>query len=472
MARLRLRPPAVALSSDRSFWLQDIGASAVTEPLQGNERADVVIVGGGYTGLWAALRIRELAPETLVIVLEADLCGSGASGRNGGQVHSWFAELDQISAVVGLEEARQLCADTVVSIAELKALQQNGTIDMDLRLDGWLWTASSIAQEGAWEHAVAMSAAVGENRFKPLTAEEIERRTGSSASYVGVVETNAGTVHPAKLAIGLRNLALARGVIIHERSPVLEIEPGKTCTVRTARGMVQAEKVVLAANAWLSALPELRRHLYVVGSEVIATAAVPELLDSIGWRDGASICDSQAQVLYYQRTTGGRVVFGRGSGNVAFSGNFGASFNRSPEHGRDNVRELHRVYPSLRGVSVEYDWSGPIDCVPEHVPVFDHLRDHPNIFYGMGFNGTGIAQTPIAGRILASLVLERKDRWSASGLVGIERRMSLPPEPFRYLGAKLVRSAVRRKNEAEMRNRKADRITNLLAGLKPGRRKK
>jgi glycine/D-amino acid oxidase-like deaminating enzyme len=205
---------------------------------------------------------------------------------------------------------------------------------------------------------------------------------------------------------------------------------------------------------------------------VIATAAVPELLDSIGWRDGASICDSQAQVLYYQRTIGGRVVFGRGSGNVAFSGNFGASFNRSPGHGRDNMRELHRVYPSLRGVAIEYDWSGPIDCVPEHVPVFDHLREHPNIFYGMGFNGTGIAQTPIAGRILASLVLERKDRWSESGLVGIERRMSLPPEPLRYLGARLVRAAVRRKNEAEIRNRKAARITNLLAALKPGRRKK
>ena len=168
MTTLRLRQPAVASPSDRSFWLQDIGAGTATEPLQGNQRADVAIVGGGYTGLWTALRIRELAPETRVIVLEADLCGSGASGRNGGQVHSWFAELDQISTIVGLEEARQLCADTVGSIAELKALQQNGTIDMDLRLDGWLWTASSIAQEGAWEHSVAMASAVGENRFRQI----------------------------------------------------------------------------------------------------------------------------------------------------------------------------------------------------------------------------------------------------------------------------------------------------------------
>jgi glycine/D-amino acid oxidase-like deaminating enzyme len=284
-----------------------------------------------------------------------------------------------------------------------------------------------------------------------------------------VVEANAGTVHPAKLAIGLRKLALSRGVVIHERSPVVDIVPGKTCTLRTARGEVRAEKVVLAANAWLSALPELRRHLYVVESQVIATAPVPDLLDGIGWRDGASICDSQRQVLYYQRTPKGRVIFGRGSGGVAFRDDFGADFNRSPEHGRDNLRELHRVYPSLRGVPVEYDWSGPIDCVPEHVPVFDHLRRHPNVFFGMGFNGTGIAQTPVGGHILASLALERKDRWSASGLVGIDRRLSLPPEPFRYLGARLVRMAVRRRNEAEIRNATPDRLTRVISDLTPGR---
>lgn len=471
MATLRLRQPTVAAPSSRSFWLQDIGAAACTEPLQGSERADVVIVGGGYTGLWTALRIRELAPETRVTLIEADLCGSGASGRNGGQVHSWFAELDQISSVVGVDEARQLCGDTVDTIAELDELQRQGTIDMDLRLDGWLWTASSIAQEGAWERAVEMTAAAGQNRFRPLTAEEIARRTGSSASYVGVIEANAGTVHPAKLAIGLRDLAISRGVIVHERSPVIDIETGKTCAVRTQQGTVHAEKVVLAANAWLSALPELRRHLYVVASQVIATAETPELLDRIGWRDGASICDSQSQVLYYQRTQKGRVVFGRGSGNVAFRGNFGSSFNRSPEHGRDNLRELHRVYPALRGVPIEYDWAGPIDCVPEHVPVFDHLHSHPNIFYGMGFNGTGIAQTAIGGRILASLVLEHNDRWSASGLVGIDRRQALPPEPFRYLGAKLVRSAIRRKNDVEIHNRKPDALTRFLAQLTPGHRK-
>lgn len=468
MASLRLRQPVVAAPADRSFWLQDIAAGPVTEPLRGTRNADVAIVGGGYVGLWTAMRLQEASPQTRVVLLEADFCGSGASGRNGGQVHSWYAELDRISSVVGLDEGRQLCADTVDAIGELAELQHNGTIDMDLRLNGWMWTASSHAQEGAWSHAAQLTEEAGAARFRTLSAEEIVRRTGSPVSYAGIVEDQAGTVHPAKLARGLRDLALARGITIHERSPVLDIISGRQVRLRTASGEVIAEKVVLAANAWLSALSELRRYLYVVDSQVIATAPIAERLDRIGWEEGISICDSQQQVLYYQRTLSGRVVFGRGSGNVAFRGDFGASFNRHPEHGSGNLRELHRVYPALAEVQVDHDWSGSIDCVPEHIPVFDHLAAHPNIFFGMGFNGTGIAQAPIAGRILASLVLERDDRWSGSGLVGLRRRSTLPPEPFRYLGAKLVRRAIRVRNNAEIRNAQAPAWTRLVSRLMPG----
>ncbi len=469
---LTLRQPVIASAKDRSFWLQDLAADAVTQPLQGDGRSDIVIVGGGFCGLWTALRLREQAPETRVTILEADVCGSGASGRNGGQVHSWFAELDQISAVVGKAEGRQLCADTADAIKELEQLQRDGTIDMDLRLDGWMWTASSKAQEGAWSNAFDLCAASGIDRFRILSGAEILRRTGSAASYAGIIEPHAGTVHPAKLALGLRKLALAKGVVIHERSPVIEIVPGRIVTLHTAKGSIQAEKVVLATNAWASAIPELRRRMYVVASQVIATAEISAELDALGWRDGLSICDAQHQVLYYQRTPKGRVIFGRGSGEIAYGDDFGADFNRSPLRGRDNRRELHRVYPALRDVAVDYDWSGPIDCTPEHVPVFDHLNGHPNIFFGIGFNGTGIAQTPVGGRILASLALEKKDRWSESGLVGLKRRSTLPPEPIRYLGAKLVRAAIRRKNDAEIRNETPGAITRLLAGLTPGSHKK
>lgn len=470
MTPISLRQPVRAAPQDRSFWLQETGAGPATEPLRGAETTDVAIVGGGYTGIWTALRIKEQSPETRVTILEADFCGSGASGRNGGQVHTWFAEIDQLAAVTGIEEARRLCADTADAIDELEALQASGVIDMGFRLDGWLWTASSIAQEGAWEQAFRTTRDLGEDRFRLLDAAEILRRTGSAVSYCGMLETRAGTVQPARLALGLRALALARGVRICEASPVRTLHPGTPCRLETAEGSLTAAKVVLAANAWLAGIPELRRHLYVVSSQVIATAPVPDLLERIGWTGGASICDAQAHVLYYQRTDEGRVIFGRGSGEVAFRDDFGASFNRSPDHGFDNRRELGRVYPALRGVPIAQDWSGPIDCMAEHVPVFDHLAGHPNIVYGMGFNGTGIAQTPVAGRILASLVLEKRDRWSESGLVGLARRRRLPPEPFRYLGARVVRKAIRRKNDLEIENRRADRLTELVAGLVPGNR--
>lgn len=467
MNTITLRPPVAAPRGDRSFWLQSIAADAVAPPLQGSADCDVAIVGGGYAGLWTALRIKEQAPETRITVLEADFCGSGASGRNGGQVHSWFAEIDMLHALVGEDDALMLCRATADAIEELNGLQASGAIDMDLRLDGWLWTASSTAQEGVWTAATELCRALGENRFRPLRREDILHRTGSAVSYVGILEERAGTVQPAKLAIGLRSLALSRGIVLHEHSPVIEIVPGHRPKLRTAEGTLTAGKVVLAANAWLSAIPELHPYLYVVSSQVIATAPAPDILARIGWTDGASICDAQQHVLYYQRTPEGTVIFGRGTGGIAYGDRIDARFNRSGDGGAENIREMHRVYPELKDVPVLRDWSGPIDCTAQHLPVFGHLKDHANIFYAMGFNGTGIAQAPVAGRIMASLVLGHDDIWARCGLVGIARRTRLPPEPLRYLGARVVRRAIRRKNDLEILDRKPGPITRLLAGLAP-----
>ena len=341
MSTIKMRPPVAAARQDRSFWLKEIDAESITKPLLGEQTCDVAIVGGGYAGLWTALRIKESAPDTQIVVLEADFCGSGASGRNGGQVHSWFAEIDQLSAVVGADDALMLCRATSDAIDELKALQDSGTIDMGLRLDGWLWTASSRAQEGAWNAAYEGSARTGEDRFRKADAADILAITGSSASYVGIIEDKAGTVQPAKLAIGLRQLAMSRGIVIHERSPVLEIEPAPKATLRTAGGNLSATKVVLAANAWLAAIPELHPYLYIVGSQVIATAPVPETLSRIGWTSGASICDAQHHVLYYQRRPAGQVIFGRGTGNIAYDDRIGASFNRGSDGGLEEKAFLH-----------------------------------------------------------------------------------------------------------------------------------
>jgi len=465
MNMIKMRPPVVAQGSERSFWLRDIMADAVTLPLQGKHDCDIAIIGGGYTGLWTALRLKEQEPQARITILEADFCGSGASGRNGGQVHSWFAELDILEKLVGLDDALMLAQASQQAIDELKQLQDSGTIDMDLRLDGWLWTASAPAQEGAWAKAHALCKQVGKNPFQPLDKTMILQRTGSGVSYAGIVEEKAGTVQPAKLAMGLRQLVLSRSVQIYEKTPIHTIIPGETVQLRSDDGQVNAHKIILATNSWAASIPELHPYIYVVGSQIIATEPIPALLEQIGWTDGASICDSQHHVLYYQRTKGGHVIFGRGTGNICYGNRLDASFNQRRGKIAENLREFHRVYPQFKHVGIFYNWCGPIDCTVEHLPLFGSLTSYSNIFFGAGFNGTGIAQTPVAGHILASLALGRDDKWSRCGLVGLDKRSRLPREPWRYLGAKIIRRAIARKNALEIRGKTAGRITRFLAGL-------
>lgn len=211
------------------------------------------------------------------------------------------------------------------------------------------------------------------------------------------------------------------------KKPCFGDRSGERPELKTQDGTLTANKVALTVNAWASAIPELHPYLYVVSSQLVATAPAGDILKRIGWTDGASICDAQHHVLYYQRTPSDQVVFGRGTGGIAYNDRIDERFNRSGDGGADNIRELHRVYPQLKDVPILHDWSGPIDCTAQHLPVFDHLRHYPNIFYALGFNGTGIAQAPVAGRILASLILGRVDKWSSCGLVGIKTAPSFRP---------------------------------------------
>lgn len=468
MTQFLLQTPVVAAPSDRSYWLQSTEALDAPAPaLQQSLSADVAIVGGGLTGLWTAIRILEKDPAQRVVVLEADVCGAGASGRNGGQVHSWFESLDRLASVTDRDEAFRLAKATTDAIEELDDLQSSGAVDMDLRLDGWLWTASSRAQEGAWLRTLELCSQYGVEPYAPVSAAEIARRTGSHASYTGVVEKRAGSLHPGKLMRNLKRYALDKGVQLYEHTPVNWVRTGEQVTLGTPSAEVTAASVLIATNAWASSIPELRKKMYVVDSHVVATEPIPDLLDELGWKHGEAICDSQTQVLYYQRTADGRVVFGRGTGGTAFKDRIGGRFNRNPRWLDETRRELYRVYPSLRDVRIEYDWTGPIDCVPAHVPLFGNLEGHANVHYAIGWNGTALAQIPACSRILASMLLRDDGEWGRSGLVNQKGAKTLPPEPFRYAGANLVRAAVARKTAAEIRDEKPGLVSRALVALIP-----
>jgi putative aminophosphonate oxidoreductase len=451
----------------RSLWLEEALAGAEDSPrLAGEERADVCVVGGGYTGLWTAIRLKEHDSALDVVLVEADVCGGGASGRNGGFVLSWWAKFGTLKKVCGGEEAVRLARASAEAVDGIGAFCEEHGIDAHYRRDGWLWAATSHAQLGAWDETLDTIAGHGEEPFERLGPDEAARRAGEATHLGGVYEPTAATVQPALLARGLRRVAIERGVRIFERSPMTRLERSRPPRVVTADGAVSASKVVLALNAWAAALPELRRAVVVIASDIVATAPAPHRLEAIGWTDGTCISDSRMLVNYYRNTLDGRLVFGRGGGKLAFGGKIGTAFDGSSPRADAVTESMHALYPSLHDVRVTHNWMGPIDRTQVGLPFFSRLGGHEDVLYGLGYSGNGVGPTYLGGRILASLALGLDDEWSRAGLARAPVGR-FPPEPVRYLGGRLVRSAVERKEAAEDRGNRAGRVTLFLADLAP-----
>jgi glycine/D-amino acid oxidase-like deaminating enzyme len=283
-----------------------------------------------------------------------------------------------------------------------------------------------------------------------------------------VFEESAATVQPAKLARGLRRVALQRGVRIHERSTMRDLGDGARLTVRTDAGSLRADKVVLAMNAWAVRFPDLRKAMVVVSSDIIVTEPLPERLRDIGWTSGLGISDSRMLVHYYRTTADGRIAFGKGGGGgtLGFGSSVGEAFEGKSRYESYLRRWFEFTFPALRGVRCPRTWTGPIDRSKSAMPLFGPLPGRPGVLYAIGFSGNGVGPAVVAGRVLASLALDRKDEWSTCGLVRPPTR-DFPPEPIRYFGGKLVQEAVRRRDRAEDENRKPGVLLRAVASLAP-----
>jgi glycine/D-amino acid oxidase-like deaminating enzyme len=454
----------------RSLWLRealslegDVASAELLEQLE----ADVCIVGGGYTGMWTALTIAELEPGASIALVEADICGGGPSGRNGGFALSWWPKVETLVKRLGDEEAFRLVRASAEAVTELGAFCEREGIDAHYRRGGWLWTATSPAQLGSWEGAAAAAERAGAQPFEILSADEVRRRTGSPIHLGAAFEAGAATVQPALLARGLRRVALGKGVSIFERSPMVELDRERGI-VRTPSGSVHADAVVLATGAWLAGVPELHRAIVAVSSDMIATAPMPERLEEAGWTGGESISNCRLMVHYYRTTEDGRIAFGQGGHRHVFGGRVDDGFfGETPPATRERLEhDLVRLVPSADGVEVPHAWGGPIDRTADGAPIFGRLPGRVPIVYGVGFSGNGVAPCLTAGKILASSALGRDDEWSGSGLNrGVTGRF--PPEPIRYVGGFVVRSAVKRKESREDDDRPVDPVTRRVAGLAP-----
>jgi glycine/D-amino acid oxidase-like deaminating enzyme len=426
--------PSVAPGPEPAWWLQEAPPDEAEPSLEGDDRADVAIVGGGYTGLWTALTLKEREPSLDVCVLEAAFCGFGPSGRNGGFLETYWAALARLCDHLGDEGALAVARASEGALDAVRALDE----DVWLRESGMLEVSASPAQDAAIERRVEAARRLGvEEEAVPLSAAELERRIRSPRFRRGVYFRKAATVQPARLVRALRRRALDAGVRIHERTRATRIEPG---LVQLERGRLRAAEVVVATNAWAAGWRPLSRLLTPFGSYVVLTEPVPAALEEIGWTGGEAVVDGRMFLHYFRTTPDGRVAMGSGSGPIGFGGRIGRRFTDDGPTAARAEAGLRALLPGIADARIEHAWGGPIDVSADHLPVFGTVSG-ARIHYGAGYTGNGVGPSWLGGQILASLVLGTDDEWARLPLAG-RRVRKLPPEPVNFLGGSLVRAAM------------------------------
>ena len=392
-----------------------------------------------------------------MVVLEAKRCGAGPRGRNGGFCHGYWARRAETRVTLGAERALALARAGERIIPAVRALDG----DVWLREGGMLMVSTAPAQDAAVDGAVEAAAGLGApEQALALNADEVADRIRSPVFRRGVFFPECATVQPARLVRAVRRAVLSAGVTLHERSPVVALADG---VVRTPRGRVRADAVVVAVNAAASGWAPVKRHVTNFGSYVVLTEPAPDLLAEIGWTGGEAVVDGRMFLHYFRTTDDGRVLMGSGSGPIGFGGRLDARFSRDSPTAARAERGLRRLLPSLAGVAVERAWGGPIDVSADHLPFFASVPG-TDVHYGLGYSGHGVGPSWLGGQILASLATGRDDEWTALPLA--RRRVpTLPPEPLKRIGGGLVRAAIMACETADEEGREAPLAGRLGAAI-------
>jgi glycine/D-amino acid oxidase-like deaminating enzyme len=442
------------------WWLEEAGGAEPTEPLTGDTTADVVVVGGGYLGLWTAWQVKEAEPDADVVVLEAGRCGHGPSGRNGGFVSTLWDDLTILRERVGDARAVEVCRASERAVRGIGAWCEAQEVDAWYRAAPQLEVATSEAQLGSWADSVRAEREVGAAGETTVLDRDAVRAVCDSPLFLGgTARRTAATVQPARLALGLRLRVLGRGVRVHERSRVLRLEPDGSA--ETADGRVRARAAVLAVNSAAAGFAGHRLSLAVASSHIVLTEPVPDVLEELGWTGGESISDCRTLLHYLRTTRDGRIAFGWGGGRMGLGASGGARLEVDPDVIRSIAASLRRFFPQLSGRQITHAWGGPIDVSPTHLPVFG---SRGRVHHGYGFTGNGVGPAYLGGEILARLALDRRDDVTRLALVEPDRAL-FPPEPLRWAGGSLIRAALVRKDRAEDEGRVPDPLTALVASL-------
>ena len=454
------------MSDPVSYWMSSVDDDLTPRPgVDGDVEADVAIVGAGYTGLWTAYYLAGLAPRLRIVVVEAEIAGFGASGRNGGWCSALYPEsLTGLARRHGAERPVALYQEMQRTVDEVGRVAATEGIDCHFHKGGTVVLARSAAQLARARDEVeeARSFGFGEEDLRLLGADEARQRCGASRVLGGTYTPHCAAIHPARLARGLARVVERRGVRIYEQTPATALEAR---TVHTVRGRVRADVVVRATEGYTPALPGQRRTLAPIYSLMIATEPLPpEFWARAGLAERETFSDHRNLIIYGQRTADDRLAFGGRGAPYHYGSAVRTSYDREPRIHVALAHSLRGLFPDLSPrlgePRIAHAWGGPLGVARDWTASVGYDRE-TGLAWGGGYVGDGVATANLAGRTLAHLITGTDSDLTALPWVG-HRWRRWEPEPLRWLGVNAGLWATATADRTEARRGRPSRLARVV----------
>ena len=449
--------------ASRSLWLDTVpGSLDPRAPLPGDLQCDVAIVGAGYTGLWTAYYLHRADPSLRIAVVESEIAGFGASGRNGGWCSAFFAvEPARVAAAYGRPAAIAMQRAMFDTVDEVGKVSADEGIDCHFVKGGTTHFATNPAHVGRVRARVAEMHALGfdDEDERWLDVAEARERIDVPGQLGATHTPHCAAIHPARLARGLAEVVERTGIALFEQTRVQAIE-GKT--VRTDHGAIRAEVVVRATEAWTATLPESRRAVVPIYSLMLATEPLPaEVWDEIGWDGRETMSDGRHLIVYGQRTADDRIAFGGRGAPYHFGSAIRSEFDQVESVFVDLRRVLGELIPQTNDARITHAWGGPLGVPRDWHPSCGYDRA-AGLAWAGGYVGDGVSTTNLAGRTLADLITGADT--AITHLPWVQHRSpDWEPEPLRWLGHRALTGLARSADRAERRTGRPARRMAVLA---------
>jgi len=452
------------------YWLDDCGDDLTRRPaLAGDATVDVAILGGGYSGLWTAYFLLRANPDLSVAVLEAQFCGYGASGRNGGWCSPRYPMLvDELEKHFGADAARATIRAQHAIVDDIGEIIAEEAIDAHFTRGGMLSVARTPRQLAALKATFAGYDRLGLADDTRLISAEESRALINVSQVLGAMKTDAGaSIHPLRLVRGLARAVERRGGVIYESTAVTGVRPGQPALFETAGGLVTARRaVVLAGEAYLSGLAAYHRQLLPMSSMIVATAPLDAATwDAIGWQGYESLSSGAYTKDYLTRTRDGRILFGSRGAPYLFGSQMPESALADAALYAPIIANLRSWFPVLRDVPVTHAWGGYLGVPRDGMPSV-HFDPATGIGNAFGYTGRGVATTALAGRALAGLIAGVPDYVPDLPMLHAPGP-KWEVEPLRWIGVRYIQNAFARIDAADFRNGSVPLDARLAKTLAP-----